>query len=70
MVRKVNKMEFSHLSYCQHNWSKIKKTLFYFLIRRLKINGEDGEDVFILVPSGCSAVTDSGVVIGEVNSCS
>jgi GTP-binding protein len=33
----------------------------------LKLFGENGQDILIDVPCGVTAMTDSGVVIGEVN---
>ena len=41
-----------------------KKKLF---IRKIKPYGENGEDLIISVLTGITAVTDSNVVIGELN---
>jgi GTPase involved in cell partitioning and DNA repair len=41
--------------------------VFFFCFRRLKINGDHGEDIIIEVPRGVSAITDEGVLLGEVN---
>lgn len=35
--------------------------------RKIKPYGENGEDLIISVPTGITAVTDSNVVIGELN---